>query len=304
MKKIPSVVGKRSALAFSKGRATSGPMVLADRLEACWGTFLLGLQHCQDEFSEQRVHDLRVAARRLSVALEMGSSIARKKRGAKHRRLLKTYLNAFDHLRDIQVQLTILDELPAAATEIETFRTYLLRCQRQTVARLSNKVRQFQTEELANQILKLRKALQGLDRSMGESALWRLVDGAYATIRKRRAGVRLEDALTVHRLRLSFKKFRYQVETIFPLLPDPPENYLNQLQGYQAAMGEIQDAEIGLLLLKAFTARRRMDLPGLQAGFEARYHTKAVAFLAGIDAADLFWRHTPEELFPWERSKS
>lgn len=304
MKKIPSVAGRMSATALSKGRAASGPMVLADRLEACWGTYRLDLQRCQDEFSEQRVHDLRVAARRLSVALEMGSSLARKKRGVKHRRLLKTYLNAFDHLRDIQVQLTILDELPAPAEEIETFRAYLLRCQRQTTARLSNKVRQFQTEELANQILKLRKALHDLDRSMGESALWRLVDGAYATVRKRRAGVRLEDALTIHRLRLSFKKFRYQVETIFPLLPDPPANYLDHLQGYQAAMGEIQDAEIGLLLINAFTARRRMDLPGLQAGFEGRYHTKTVAFLAGIDAVDLFWRPTPEGLFPWERSRS
>jgi len=303
MKEIPSRGGKRPAPALSKGQAVSGAVVLAVRLESCWETYRLDLQRCRDEFTEPRVHDLRVAARRLSVALEMGASIARKKRGAKHRRLLKSYLNAFDHLRDIQVQLAILEELPADDPEIEAFRAYLLRCQGQTAARLSKKVRLFQTEAMRSQVLKLSKALHGLDRSADESALCRLVDAAYAIVCQRRSGVRLEDALTIHRLRLSFKKFRYQVETIFPLLPGPPKNYLDHLQRYQAAMGEIQDAEIGLLLLKAFSTRRRMALPGLQAGYEDRYHTKAVAFLAGIDAVDLFWRHTPRDLFPWELDK-
>jgi hypothetical protein len=68
-------------------------------------------------------------------------------------------------------------------------------------------------------------------------------------------------------------------------------------------MGEIQDAEIGLLLLTAFSKGRRMDLPSLRAGFEELYHTKAVAFLTHLDAVDQFWRRTPDDRFPWERSK-
>lgn len=304
MKETLSGGPQHSTPAVLKPQAVTGARVLADRLETCWESYRQDLERCRGELAEPQVHDVRVAARRLSVALEMGSFLARKKRGVKLRRLVKTQLNAFDHLRDIQVQLILLEDLPAPLPEIDMFRAYLQRCEQQTAFRLSRKVLEFRTQELANPVLKLRKALLGLDRSADESVLWNLVDRAFASVRQYQAAARVDDALTIHKLRLSFKKFRYRVETVFPLLPAPPENFLDRLQHYQAAMGEIQDAEIGLLLLKAYRARRRANLAGLQAGFEELYHSRAVTFLAGLKGIDRFWRSTAEAAFPWERLKS
>jgi len=61
---------------------------------------------------------------------------------------------------------------------------------------------------------------------------------------------------SIHRLRVAFKKFRYTVEVVQPLLDQMGKTELKALNAYQTAMGEIQDAEVLLASIRSFAARR------------------------------------------------
>jgi CHAD domain-containing protein len=63
---------------------------------------------------------------------------------------------------------------------------------------------------------------------------------------------------TIHRTRIAFKKFRYLVEILRPMLNDLGEEHLRRLRLFQTLMGEIQDIE---MFEKAITGFIRDD-PG------------------------------------------
>jgi CHAD domain-containing protein len=136
-----------------------------------------------------------------------------------------------------------------------------------------------------------------------EAAIWAAVDGAYSIVQQRHRAIRIDDAITIHRLRLAFKKFRYMVECIYPLLPNPPDQFLRRLHDYQAAMGEIQDDEVGLQMLAKFTAKHGA-LPAFQAALSELHHAHILAFVKDLDEVETFWRSTPDKKFPWQLKRN
>jgi CHAD domain-containing protein len=60
---------------------------------------------CRKQFSEEAVHDLRVAMRRLLALVDFLNFFAASPALRKVRRSLKSHLDAFDALRDTQVML-------------------------------------------------------------------------------------------------------------------------------------------------------------------------------------------------------
>lgn len=278
-------------------------LVLAGRLDECWNCYRAELKHVRSDFAEEYVHDLRVAIRRLISVIDMGQAVLQQKK-KKSRRTLKMYLDSFDRLRDTQVQLVIAEEMQADSPEIAPYRDRLREREKQQIVRLGKKIKEFSSAGLAQQVARLRAALLGKNIPEARDAIWSVVDDSYAVLRQRRLAVRAEDTAAIHRTRLAFKKFRYQVETIYPLLPDAPNDVLRRLHDYQAAMGEIQDAEVGLQMLDAFIARSiarsEEALDTLRARFVEMHQARIAAFIAQIDDLESFWRPTPDKPFPWE----
>ena len=278
-------------------------LVLVGRLDECWSRYHAELKHVRSDFAEEYVHDLRVAIRRLISVIDMGQAVLQQKK-KKSRRTLKMYLDSFDRLRDTQVQLVIAEEMQADSPEIAPYRDRLREREKQQIVRLGKKIKEFSSAGLAQQVARLRAALLGKNIPEARDAIWSVVDDSYAVLRQRRLAVRAEDTAAIHRTRLAFKKFRYQVETIYPLLPDAPNDVLRRLHDYQAAMGEIQDAEVGLQMLDAFIARSiarsEEALDTLRARFVEMHQARIAAFIAQIDDLESFWRPTPDKPFPWE----
>jgi CHAD domain-containing protein len=276
-------------------------VVLVNHLGDCWERYRRELKRARKDFEDEYVHDLRVSIRRLIAAVEMGRAVAQQKKMKKSRRLLKSYLNAFDILRDTQVQLAIVDEMLAELPEIGDYRDHLRKLDKQQISHLEKKIKKFSSVGLARQFARLSTSL--LEKPVPETAIWSVVDDSYAIVVERQLAVRPEDSATIHRMRVAFKKFRYQVEIIHSLLPNAPENLLRRLHDYQAAMGEIQDAEVGLQMLADFVGQHEESLPAVRGRFTEMKQARIAAFIDQIDSLKTFWRPTPGEMFPWEIKK-
>lgn len=275
-------------------------LTLVKRLDTCWERYRLELKRTRSEFAEEYVHDLRVAIRRLIAVMDLGRVITRQKKIKKSRKLLKSHLDAFDRLRDTQVQLVIVEELQTELPEIGAYRDRLREREKHQVLHLQKKIREFSSAGLSKQVNRLENALLSEDTGEAQAALWAAVDQSYARVLQDQRAVRADDTTAIHHERLDFKKFRYRVESVYSLLPNAPQDLLRRLHDYQAAMGEIQDAEVGLHMLDDFIARYRADIPAVRIRFVEMRQARIAAFLDQMNSLQSFWRATPDQKFPWE----
>jgi CHAD domain-containing protein len=128
------------------------------------------------------------------------------------------------------------------------------------------------------------------------------VDDAFLLTRQRQNWINPAAATTIHRVRLTFKTFRYMVEIVHPLVNDFPSENLKRMHEYQSLMGEIQDVEVIMqALADAPLSLAFLDLEPIRRYYE-RCHAEAIsAYLAVTDQLDTFWRLAPDQPFPWEK---
>src|SRR5512138_3690242 len=84
--------------------------LLLAALEERWKKYRTELKRCRDEFSNEAVHDLRVATRRMLALVKLLNSVDRHPRLKKLNNAFKDQLDEFDDLRDTQVILAELSE--------------------------------------------------------------------------------------------------------------------------------------------------------------------------------------------------
>jgi CHAD domain-containing protein len=114
---------------------------------------------------------------------------------------------------------------------------------------------------------------------------------------------------SIHRLRIAFKKFRYVIEVLLPVLPGFPQENLRRMQAYQGRMGDIQDLDILIHALGTYSERPpqgsadedlALDLKSSRDRYADQQTQLITTYLEDKDELLSFWRAAPEELFPWE----
>lgn len=282
---------------------TAPNQLLLEALENRWKTYLAELKRCRAEFSNEAVHDLRVALRRLLSLVQLLNSVEPRPRLRKLSRALKTQLDEFDELRDTQVMLAEISETIQELPGLEPLQHYLERVERRSLKDLRKKLRKLDLKEITRRIRKAHDALTAQEKADAAAPILGSVDDAFLVARQRLGRVDPSQPATIHRVRVAFKKFRYMVEIAQPLLDGFPEANLKRMNEYQTLMGEIQDAEVFQQTLEEVQPASSFDLDPVRRHYEAR-HTDAVsAYLKSRDMLDTFWRASPEEPFPWEKTK-
>jgi CHAD domain-containing protein len=87
----------------------------------------------------------------------------------------------------------------------------------------------------------------------------RAINRAFAQVAQLCRHVRADDTKTIHRTRIAFKRFRYMVEALSPLLPAVTEDHRRAMRGYQCMMGDIQDMEVLLAALDKFVQKKEVS---------------------------------------------
>jgi CHAD domain-containing protein len=271
-------------------------------LDDRWKNYRAELKRCRAEFSNEAVHDLRSASRRMLAFIRLLKSISPRPRLQKLNRAFKDQLDEFDDLRDIQVVLAEVSETVKELPQLQEFQDHLQSVEKGLLRTLRKRLRVVDLFDVSKRVRRLRESLKNETNGDLVQQSFQAVDDAFLITKRRRDWINPAQATSIHRVRIAFKSFRYMVEIIHPLLDDYPLENLEFMHDYQSLMGEIQDVEV---ILQALT-----DAPVNVASFDPepvrRYyegcHAKAIsAYLENMNQLDAFWRSAPDQPFPWER---
>jgi CHAD domain-containing protein len=274
---------------------------LLEALDERWKNYRAELKRCREEFSNEAVHDLRVASRRMLAFTRLMNSVSPRPRLQKLHRAFKDQLDEFDDLRDVQVVLAEISETIQELPQLQEFENHIQGIEKNLLKTLRKKLRVIDLFDVSKRIRRLRESLKAEPNDHYVNAAFRAVDDVFLITWQRRNWVNPAQATSIHRVRVAFKSFRYMVEIIHPIVQDfPPEN-LKCMHEYQSLMGEIQDVETIMQALADAPVQVSPFDPGPVRGYYERCHAKAVsAYLERKDQLDTFWRSASDQPFPWE----
>jgi CHAD domain-containing protein len=290
--------------------------LLLSSLDTRWKKYRSELKLCRAEFSEEAVHDVRVAARRLLALFDLLRSVVPHARMQKMRRALKNQLDDFDDLRDTQVLLADISEYIHEVPDLEVFREHLEKKERKYLRAARKMVTSHKTGNLSARVEKTRAMLAELPEDGLAQGLLEAADEAYARVANLYRAVDAERVATIHKLRIAFKRFRYTVEIIHPLLENFPLDNFERMHAYQAMMGDIQDMEValeGLADLMDALQKPNPESPrslweldkakalSIHEHYASRFKNVLLAYLEDKGEVLTFWRPAPEAPFPWEK---
>jgi CHAD domain-containing protein len=275
---------------------TVGPF-LANALRGRWEAYRAQVKRCRQEFSEETVHELRVATRRLIAQLVMLDCITPGTPAESVRRSLKRRLKALGDLRDTHVRRLFFERQSARFPELILVRDFLRREERRLEKSAKAKVKRFKTAKLGRRVLRLSEDLARKPRRAQRperlaSAVARATGKAFADVVRRRRAIAPADPATIHRTRIAFKKFRYMVESLSPDFTGLGKRELRALAHYQRRMGILQDLEVMQRWLAGYV-RQHKGMEALLRPFSRHLRANRAralrAFLKSADELFEFW---------------
>jgi CHAD domain-containing protein len=276
--------------------------LLLEALEQRWKNYRAELKRCRAEFSNEAVHDLRVATRRMLALSQLLNSISPRPRLQKLARAFKDQLDEFDDLRDTQVILAELSEIMQELPQLYDFQKHLQFTEEKLLRNLRKKIKQLEASEVTKRIRKTHATLEAETNDDLKVQLMQAVDDVYLNTKQRLGWVDLTRSATIHRVRIAFKALRYMIEIIQPMLSDFPVENLKRMNDYQSLMGEIQDAEVFAQTLADYSEHTSFsDLEPVRRYYEQRHAEAISAYASALNQIHPFWRSAPEQPFPWEK---
>src|SRR6266508_2826886 len=198
---------------------------LMEALDQRWKNYRAELKRCRTEFSNEAVHDLRISARRMLAFIQLLNYISPRPRLQKLNRAFKDQLDDFNQLRDTQVILADVSETLQELPQLQEFEVHLQEVEKGLLKTLRKKLKVIDLFDVSKRISRMRASLKTESDSNLILPLLQAVDDAFLLTRQRQNWINPAAATTIHRVRLTFKTFRYMVEIVHPLMNDfPPEN--------------------------------------------------------------------------------
>ena len=272
------------------------PAFLLRTLDKRWKSCYTNLKQCRNSLSTEAVHDLRVSLRRFLAVLRIVETLTTSRRTRAFRQSAKSNLDDLSHLRDLHVQTEKLEalesEYPRAATILAT-----LADERATQEkRVGRSLKAAEPGRLTRRFARMVDAISDdfADPSVVESAedtVVAAVDEAFMLVMDRRNALGAADSNTVHDLRLAFKRFRYMVEALRPLLKDATPDQRSAMGAYQDRMGAVHDIETLLARVRSERQTEADEAPdgGLEAHLQAELHRAVTELIEGADIVGEFW---------------
>lgn len=286
-----------------KSHAASIGLCLASALRNRWVLYLGRREQFEKEPSEEAVHELRVATRRLMAQLDLFATVMSSRGAEKAYRALKRSMKALGRLRDIQVQQVLIEEQLDSFPKLRLLSYDLQRQERARVAAAVARVRALKVYKFEKWISLMFQDLAEKSNDLRQqevlsAAVIEALQEIYAVVVKRRRSIQKQSPKTIHKTRVAFKKFRYLIEALSPGFTGFDERQFDALASYQRRMGRIQDIEIIQASLaqfvKKYAAAEELLLPF------ARHlqRVRARALISFMKQADRIFEFSPSA---WKR---
>src|ERR1019366_5796673 len=181
---------------------------LGDSLNTQWRRYRKRLKRCQERFSEDAVHDVRVETRRLLSTIELLAAFVPERDIRKARRALKQHLDTFDQLRDTQVQLTYVGRMAGTFPDACAFYDWLRDRKAHFTRKTRKAVKHIKTRRLGQCLAafekEIRRQRKQITRERAFTIVRRAMNRAFARVAQLCRHVRADDTKTIHRTRIAF----------------------------------------------------------------------------------------------------
>lgn len=267
-----------------------------------WKQYRKRLQLCQQEATEEAVHNLRISCRRLLAVLELLQTLSPAPPLSKLRKALKAQLDAFDELRDTQVMLAEIGTASQNLAELADFQQHLARSEQRLLAQVPQILQTVNGKKLQRLQQSARQRLKSaLSRDGLELQVLAIIDRLYAEALLRHRDADAAQPASLHRLRIGCKKLRYSVTAAKALLPPLPEHYLPDLKSYATLLGDIQNARVLTEHLQRFYGHQ--PPPAAELYYRQQQQALLDDFLQQSGGIKRFWRAAPDQPFPWQQAE-
>jgi CHAD domain-containing protein len=246
-------------------------------------------QPLSNGLGEDDVHDMRVAAHRLRVALFVFGG----RNGSKLERRVKQLQDALGEIRDLQVQLGWLEKQKNLA-DAEGIRV-LLAQERATLSEKEHDLRAALAKWTGKSAPKLEKRLKKLDgkgKFGGKRMERELKNWLQQVERRLRAMETSWSPQIIHKFRIQVKRLRYAAELLKHGLGEPAEAIIETVAPVQREVGDLHDCDVRLALLSEF---------GETAEAPWRHDIQMVARRVGDDRKKRL-RKLRDEVRGWDKS--
>ena len=243
--------------------------------------FLKRFNKCKSFFSENSVHDLRVSIRKLSAlcyALNVFSDSPYLLSISKE---IKKYLKLLNPLRDTQVQILAVQNMFFSYPLLIDFYKYLLNLEKELIAKINKNLQKINLDFFESQILFLKIDLKKIhfenfdiqkiiklksdiffDITVYFEDINKILINSTNIKQEEKKLNNFVDSFEIknewteilgklHKLRLSFKRYRYLSE-IIKNVTNSDSQILKNMQGIQDQLGEIQDSQVFLNSIRDF----------------------------------------------------
>jgi CHAD domain-containing protein len=199
--------------------------------------------------TEEAIHDMRVAAHRLRVALLVFGG----RKASKLERKVKQLQDALGEIRDLQVQLGWLEKQKNLA-DAEGIRMLLAQL-RATLLDRERDLRTALEEWIENSAPKLEKGLKkvsGKGKFGGKRMQRELKDWLQQVKRRLRTMEKSWSPQIIHKFRIQVKRLRYVAELLREGVGKPADAILETITPVQKQVGDLHDSDVRLELLSEF----------------------------------------------------
>src|SRR5688572_666906 len=292
-----TVRANESSPTVPPGRMKDWERELKASLKKRWKRYRRALELCQRRFSEKSVHASRVETRRLLSLIELLNVFLGQSHLKKTRQILKRHLDAFDPLRDTQVQLLLLAKHRRQFPEAKAFHEALVRREERCRESAARRIKRIKVRPLKKVLHQLARQLSHVRKNAAQStrhraAVMNAVRDAFARTLALQRAMDPGAAASIHRTRIAFKKFRYMVEALQPLFPEITPERVTAMQDFQSIMGDVQDTEVFLARLDKYASEhetRAKTLARLRRWLLVRLTAQITCCLKHADRLHQFW---------------
>lgn len=273
--------------------------VLAASLQTRWVTFAQEVERSRHSLSQRHIHDLRVASRRLRATLEIVESVHPVKSIARLRKSLKRHMRPLGLLRDLQLLRRNTRDMLAEFPHLKAFDIDLRKREQTILKRARRELSSIALEEHAQTIDRIQSEVRSLitgatvSRAATTIALGAL-STAYLGACLLKSGATSGQIPRIHQFRISFKRLRYMIEALRPILLPLPESLFTRMNAYQTRMGMIQDHEVLVTSIAEWERhqKRRIDVEmraACRTQLADQEEKLKEALLSAVEEFDEFW---------------
>ncbi len=262
--------------------------ILLKALDVRWRKLRKEWDRTRRKYSEDAVHDLRIASRRLLAVLETLLDVGKDSEIQDCRRRVKKLLDGLSPLRDLHVQRSNVSTLAHRFPQLESFEKSLADKEDRTARKVKKLLKR--SPKLGGAVARARRHAR---KQIDKEAILKVIDRRYRQVLTLASRIDPSNSATIHQMRLAFKKFRYTCEVAQPIIEkDVDSDRLKQFHEFQTMMGNIQDLEVLSARLSKWAHKKERET-GMQPVFgelENEREKRIAIFAGSVDQVRTFWK--------------